>query len=91
MESGKATGTAASAELLAADINRGKVTLTLLNSIQVSFGLDGETAVVDEGAPLFRKGTTLELNDEAARGQINIIGNTASVAYQTGPVFPNLK
>ena len=85
MTSGKATGTATSAELLAADRYRGKVTIMLQNAVACAIGI-GEDAVVDEGVLLAEAGDIVELTDEAARAQINILGDTASVTYQTGPV-----
>lgn len=85
MTKGKATGTAASAEVLAADEYREKVTIILLNAVSCAFGL-GVAAVADEGVILEEIGDSLEVEAEAARGQINVIGNTASLAYQTGPV-----
>ena len=91
MESGNVSGTSASAEMLAANENRDKVTVTLMNSVDVAFGLGGEDAVAGEGTVLLVVGASAEFTEEAARGQINIIGNTASVAYQTGPVIVNQK
>lgn len=87
MQQGNGTGTAASAELLAENVNRGNVILTLTNDVPVGIGVGGADAVADEGSPLFSAGDSITLTGVAATGQINIIGNTAVVAYQTGPVI----
>ena len=86
MAKGKATGTAASAELLAADEYREVVLIMLQNNVSCAFGLIGEAAVADEGIILVEIGDWVRLVGPKARGQINIIGNTASVTYQTGDV-----
>ena len=86
MAKGKATGTAASAQLLAADEYRDVVLIMLQNEVVCSFGLIGEAAVIDEGIILAEIGDWVRLVGPQARGQINIIGNTASVTYQTGDV-----
>ena len=85
MTSGKATGTAASAQMLAASEYRDKVTIMLQNAVSCAIGV-GEAAVADEGVILAEIGDVCELEGVAARAQINIIGDTASVTYQTGPV-----
>jgi hypothetical protein len=80
--SGKATGTAASAELLAADQYREYVVIMLQNQVTCALGLFGSAAVVDEGIVLAQVGDTVHLSGAAARQQINVIGNTASLTYQ---------
>lgn len=88
MDSGKATGTAASVEMLAADRNRGSVAIMLYDdTASIAIGLD-KAAVADEGVILREIGSSVVLLDEAARAQINIIGNGGIVTYQTGPVLP---
>jgi hypothetical protein len=89
MSKGKATGTAASAELLAADEYRCRVVIMKVNATPVAIGI-GEAAVADEGIILNEIGDVAELNDEAARAQINIIGNGGTITYQVAPVTVRL-
>jgi len=89
MTSGKATGTASSAEMLAADIYRERVVIMLQNAVSCAIGID-EDAVADEGVILQEIGDTVHLAGAAARAQVNIIGNTASLTYQTGDVEVSL-
>jgi hypothetical protein len=87
MTSGKQTGTAASAELLAADQYRDHVTIILYDkAAPVAIGVGGAAAVADTGLVLREIGDNCTLHEEAARGQINIIGDGGKVSYQTGPV-----
>jgi hypothetical protein len=81
--SGKATGTASSAQLLAADQYREYVVIMLQNQIACALGLFGNAAVLDEGIVLGQVGDTVHLSGAAARQQINVIGNTASLTYQS--------
>ncbi len=90
MTGGKASGTTNSAEMLAADINRDKVTIILASSDSaIAIGID-EAAVADKGIVLREIGDSVELIAHAATAQINIIGNTGDVTYQTGPVTVRL-
>jgi hypothetical protein len=87
---GKATGTLSSAEMLAADRHRDKVTIMLYDGTSpVSIGV-GEAAVADEGLVLRVVGSVCEIDKYAATKQINIIGNGGIVTYQTGPVTARL-
>jgi len=87
---GKATGTAASAEMLAADNYRDSVTIMLYDdTAPVAIGI-GEAAVADEGVVLRELGDSVEIRGYAAIKQINIIGNGGIVTYQTGPVTARL-
>ena len=83
---GKATGSSASAEFLAADSYRGFVTIMLQNAVKCSFGFSGEDAVLDKGAILEEVGDSIEVKGELAREQINVIGDTASLTWQEGPL-----
>ncbi len=83
---GKATGTSSSAELLAADEYRGFVTIMLQNAVSCAFGFSGEAAVDDQGVILIEIGDSIEVRGELAREQINVIGNTASLTWQEGPL-----
>jgi hypothetical protein len=89
MTGGKATGTASSAELLAADESREKVVIMHAGTAAVAIGI-GEAAVADKGVILTDIGDSVELTGRAAEAQINIIGNTGKVTYQTGQVSVNL-
>lgn len=80
--SGKATGTSASAELLAADQYREYVVIILNSQTAVGIGILGEDAVVDEGIVLAQVGDTVHLTGAAARQQINVIGDGAALSYQ---------
>ena len=83
---GTIAGTSVSAEALAASRYRDKVTFTMLNAITTGFAFGGNAAELDEGVVLREIGDTLIVSNELARGQIKVIGNTASIAYQTGSV-----
>jgi hypothetical protein len=85
MTAGKATGTASSAQLLAADAYRDHVTVMLQSAVTMAIGI-GEDAVLDEGVVLKQIGDSCRLSGPAARAAINIIGNTGVVSYQTGQV-----
>ena len=83
---GTIAGTASSAEALAKNRYRERVTFTMLNAITTGFAFGGNAAALDEGVVLHEIGDTLIVEAELARGQIKVIGNTASIAYQTGRV-----
>ncbi len=86
MAKGTATATASSAEMLAVDERRDRVTIQMHDeSAAVYIGLN-EDAVVGEGIGLYGIGDTVILDWEWARAQINSIGNTGKVSYQTGNV-----
>jgi hypothetical protein len=80
---GKATGAATSAQLLAADQYREFVVIMLQNQVTCALGLFGDAAVIDEGIVLAQVGDTVHLSGAAARQQINVIGDTASLTYQS--------
>lgn len=87
---GKATGTASSAEMLAASEYRDQVTVMLYDDTSpVAIGI-GEDAVADEGVVLRELGDSCTIRGAAARAAINIIGNGGIVTYQTGDVEVNL-
>ena len=81
--SGKATGAVTSAVLLAADQYREFVVIMLQNQVTCALGLFGEDAVIDEGIVLSQIGDSVHLSGAAARQQINVIGDTASLTYQS--------
>ena len=83
---GKVTGTSASAEFLAANEYRGFVTIMLQDEVTCAFGFSGEDAVLDEGVILVEAGDSIEIKGELAREQINVIGDTASLTWQEGPL-----
>lgn len=85
MAAGKATGTASSAQLLAASEARKQVTIMHQGTASVAIGV-GEAAVADEGIILNEAGDSVTLKGLEAQAQINIIGNTGVVTYQTGEV-----
>ena len=77
--------------MLAANEYRDWVAIVLYDdSAPVAIGIGGAAAVADEGIALRELGDSVVLEREAARGQINIIGNGGIVTYQTGPVTPRL-
>lgn len=88
MAQGEVTGTSASAEALAADERRDKVTFQMTDDSEtIHFGFN-DAAVVDEGLALRRIGDSFIVEKELARGQINIIasGTGGQASYQTGNV-----
>jgi len=90
MTSGNQTGTAASVVLLAADEYREQVAILMYDkTAAIAIGVGGAAAVADTGISLRFIGDSVVLYGEAARGQINILGNGGKVSYQTGPVVPN--
>jgi hypothetical protein len=80
---GSATGTASSAELLAAGEERDYVTIVLTNAIPLTIGV-GAAAAAGSGIVLTKQGEGVRLGGNLARRQINIIGNGATVQYQVG-------
>ncbi len=88
MAQGEVTGTSASAEALAVNRYRDRVTFQMTDASQtIHFGFNN-AAVVDEGLALRRVGDSFTVKDELARGQINIIasGTGGQASYQTGNV-----
>lgn len=81
MAGGSWTGTASSAELLAASEDRDSVLIVLSSDVTVAFGL-GEDAVAGQGIQLFKTGDSVHLRGAAARKQVNVIGNTATGSYE---------
>jgi hypothetical protein len=79
---GKATGTSASVQMLAADVHRDYVVIMLQNAVACAIGIYGEDAVADEGILLAEIGDTVHLTGSAARSKISVIGNTASLTWQ---------
>ncbi len=89
MAQGEVTGTSASAEALAVDVSRGRVTFQMTDASEtIHFGFNA-AAVVDEGLALRRIGDHFTVGSELARGQINIIasGTGGQASYQTGEVL----
>lgn len=86
---GEVTGTSASAEALAANIQREYVTFQMTDDSEtIHFGFN-TAAVVNEGLALRRVGDSFSVGRELARGQINIIASGAGgqASYQTGAVL----
>lgn len=86
MAKGLITGTAASAEALAADESRGPYTLIMSDASAALFFGFGEDAAADTGVTLARVGDTLYVEGYLADLQLNVIGNTGKCLYQTGQV-----
>jgi hypothetical protein len=74
---------------LAADAYRDFVTIIHEGTAAVAIGI-GEAAVATKGVILREVGDSVKLEGPAARAQINIIGNTGKVVYQTGQVTVRL-
>jgi hypothetical protein len=86
MSKGTFTGTAASAEALAADTNRGPYTIIMTDASAALFFGFGEDAEADKGVTLARIGDTLYVEGYLADLQLNVIGNGGIAIYQTGQV-----
>lgn len=86
MSQGTATGTAASVEMLASGLVRDRITIMLTDATASAYFGFNTPAIAGEGIGLLRVGDSVIVEDELARGQINIIGNGAVVSYQTGSV-----
>ena len=82
MAKGSWTGTASSAELLAADDSRSCVVIQKTNTTVIALGF-GEAAVAGQGVQLFKQGDTIILRGTEAWGAINVIGNGGTGTYQT--------
>jgi len=83
MAKGNFTGTGASALLVAANYNRGKLVIQHTNDTTAALGI-GEAAVAGEGLQLLKSGDSVVLADHLAREAIYVIGNGATGTYQEG-------
>ncbi len=83
---GKTTGTSGSAELLAADEYRGYVIIMLQSDNACALAFEGEAAIADQGVMLNEIGDSVNVSGELARGQINVIGDSADLTWQEGPL-----
>lgn len=86
---GNWTGTAASAEIVPANLNREYLLIQHSDATTVALGI-GEDAVAGEGIQLFKIGDTVRLRGPMARKAVYAIGNTGAGTYQEGDVefFP---
>lgn len=85
MAKGTFTGTAASAVLVAADVNRDTLLIQKTNATTVALGI-GEAAVAGNGIQLVNIGDVAILRGAAARAAIYVIGNGGTGTYQDGDV-----
>jgi len=85
MAKGNFTGTASSAELLAADEYRDQIVIQKTNATAVALGF-GEAAVAGKGIQLIEIGDAAIIRGAEARMQINVIGNGGTGTYQTGDI-----
>ncbi len=85
MAKGKFTGTASSAQIVAADDYRAYLTIQLTNAASANLGI-GEAAVAGEGIKLINAGDSARLVGAAARKAIYLIGDGAEGTYQDGDV-----
>lgn len=85
MISGTWAATAASAQIIAADIYRDKLTIQLQNNTQVYLGF-GVPAVAVESLTLLANGDSITVRGHLARQAVYAIGNGAAGAYQEGNV-----
>lgn len=83
MAKGSWTGTATSAQLVAANFNRDCLVIQHTNATTAALGI-GEDAVAGQGLQLLKIGDTVVLTGANARQAINVIGNGATGTYQDG-------
>ena len=79
------TSGAASAEIIAADVNRDYLTIqsTTANTVALGFG---HTAVAGKGVQLIAAGDTVTVRGWLARLAVNAIGASGAGTYQDGDI-----
>ncbi len=83
---GTFTGTAASAEAIAADVNRDLLCIQMIDAtaeITMAFGVD---VVADEGIKLVNIGDSVTIRGWLARLAVNVIGDGGICVYQDGGI-----